>query len=392
MMRKPSAIALGLLGATALAITMSSRLVAGQDDASRTALASRATARLRALHEEADRLASQERTVLGELRKLELARQIAQEEFNQADTAVMAATTQLEALNVQVETLERTRDEERPRLAARFSEMYKLGRGGYAKRLLSVADVRSLGRTVRTLASLADRDRARVRAYEARLITLQASRTEVGAQQRTLDARRAEAAKARTTTNAAIAARAALVREIDERRDLNAQLVSELQAAQQKLDATLSAGGTAPVALPIGSFRRALPWPVTGAVRRPQDSARSQRLGVEITATEGTPVRAVHDGVVAYAGNFDGLGNLVIVDHGEQTFSLYGHLIDIAVGRGTAVTAQQTLGRVGLTTVGAPALYFEMRVNGKSVDPLAWLERRAGSPERVAELEEPEAR
>lgn len=392
-MRKPSATAIGLLGVTLLVVAIGPRLVAGQDDPSHAALTRRASARLRALHDEADRLASQERTVLGELRKLELARQIAQEEFLQADTAVMAATTQLEALNAQVETLERTRDEERPRLASRFAEMYKLGRGRYTKLLLSVTDVRGLGRTVRTLASLADRDRARVRAYEARLITLQASRTELGSQQRTLDARRADAAKARVTTDAAIAAQAALVREIDARRDLNAQLVSELQAAQQKLDATLSTGGTVPVALPIGSFRGALPWPVAGTtVRRPQGPGMAQRTGVEIAAPEGTPVRAIHDGVVAYAGSFDGLGNLVVIDHGEQTFSLYAHLLDIAVGRGASVAAQQSLGRVGLTTVGAPALYFELRVNGKSVAPPSWLERRAGAPERLAEALDREGR
>lgn len=389
MMRKPSAIAVGLLGGTLLVIAAGPRLLAGQDDPSQAALTRRANARLRALHEEADRLASQERTILGELRKLELARQIAHEEFLDADTAVIATTTQLEALNAQVETLERARDVERPRLAARFAEMYKLGRGRYAKLLLSVTDVRGLGRTVRTLASLANRDRARVRAYEARLVTLQASRTEVSAQQRTLDARRADAEKARATTDAAIAAQTALVREIDARRDLNAQLLSELEAAHQKLEATLATGGTVPVALPLGSFRGALPWPIAGTtVRRPQGPGMAQRPGLEIAAAESTPVRAIHDGVVAYAGSFDGLGNLVIVDHGEQTFSLYGHLRDMAVGRGASVTAHQIVGRVGLTTVGAPALYFELRVNGKGVDPQSWLERRASSPERSTEPEE----
>lgn len=386
MMRKPSAVAIGLLGVTLLLVVVGPRRLAGQDDPSHAALTRRADARLRVLHEEADRLASQERTILGELRQLELARQIAQEEFQQADTAVMAATTQLEALNEQVAVLERTRDEERPRLAARFAEMYKLGRGRHATLLLSVTDVRALGRTVRTLASLADRDRARVRAYEARLVTLQASRTESSAQQRTLDARRAEAAKARATTSMAIAAQAALVREIDARRDLNAQLVGELQVAQQKLEATLATGGNVPVALPIGSFRGVLPWPVAGTtVRRPQGPAMAQRPGLEIAAPEGTPVRAIHDGVVAYAGSFDGFGNLAIVDHGEQTFSLYGQLLDIAVDRGASVTAQQVLGRVGLTAVGAPALYFELRVKGASVDPQVWLERRAGGPGRFAE-------
>lgn len=381
---------LGLLALTALASTSASGALAGQNTPVPAALAQRADARLRALHEEADRLASQARTILGELRRLEIARQIAKDAFEQADAATTAAATQREALGAQVAILERARDEERPRLAARFAEMYKLGRGRYARLLLSVSDARGLGRTVRTVATLADRDRARIRAYEGRLRDLETSRAELSTHQRTLDARRAETVAARAKVDAAIASQAALVRDIDTRRDLNAQLVSELQAAQQKLDATLASGGSAPVALPIASFRGALPWPVAAdAVRRPQGPAMAQRPGLEILAPEATSVQAIHDGVVAYAGSFEGLGNLVIIDHGEQTFSLYGHLLDVAVGRGVSVTALEVLGRVGLTTMGAPALYFELRVNGKSVDPVEWLERRAGTVERSTD---PEAR
>lgn len=388
MGRQVSALVIGVSGLAGVLLMIGVELRAAQEAPSRAALTRRANARLRALHEEADRLVSQERTILGQLRKLEIARQIALEEFEQADTAVTEASTKLDALNAQVSILEHTRDEERPRLAARFAEMYKLGRGRHARLLLSVTTVRGLGRTVRTLASLADRDRARLRAYEAQLVTLQASRAEMGALQRTLDARRAEAGQARATTDAAIAAQAALVREIDARRDLNAQLVTELQAAQQKLEATFASTGTVPIALPLHSFRGALPWPVVGTtVRRPSGATLAPHPGMEIAAAEGTPVRVVHDGVVAYAGSFDGLGNLVIVDHGEQTFSLYGHLLDLAVGRGASVTAQQALGRVGLTTLGTPALYFELRVNGKSVDPPSWLERRPAPAERPAESE-----
>lgn len=376
MTRMPAAVTLAL-GLTTVGSFGQTVLMAQDAPSLVAALTRRADARLRALHEEADRLASQERTILGELRKLELTRQIAEEEFQLADTAVTEAATQLEALSAQVAILERTRDEERPRLAARFAEMYKLGRGRYARLLLSVTDARRLGRTARTVAALADRDRARVQAYEARLATLQASRAEVGTRRRSLDARRAEAAAARGTANAAIAARTALVNEIDASRDLNAELISELQAAQRRLDATLSSTGTVPVALPIGSFRGALPWPVAGAItRKSPGSWLAQRPGIEMPAQEGAPVQAVYEGVVAYAGSFEGLGNLVIVDHGEQAFSLYGHLLDLAVGRGVQVTSQQALGRVGLTTHGSPALYFELRVNGKSVDPAAWLERR----------------
>ena len=78
---------------------------------------------------------------------------------------------------------------------------------------------------------------------------------------------------------------------------------------------------------------------------------------------------------MAYAGSFEGLGNLVIVDHGSQTFTLYGYLMEMTVGQGAHVQERQAVGRVGVSPTGDPLLYFELRVNGRPVDPLLWLER-----------------
>ena len=81
---------------------------------------------------------------------------------------------------------------------------------------------------------------------------------------------------------------------------------------------------------------------------------------------------------MAYAGSFDGLGNLVILDHGAQTFSLYGDLLEMAVGRGVHVDRGQMVGRVGSPLTGSPALYFELRIEGRPVDPLQWLGSNGG--------------
>ncbi len=345
------------------------------------ALTRRAAARLRALRDEADELARRERGILGELRQLEVARQIANEEVRQADAAVLEAAAQTETIDSQVQGLERQRDGDRPKLASRLVEMYKLGRGRYLRLLLSASDVGRLGQASRTVAALADRDEDRIRTYERRLTELATARRAVDVLRQDLTVKRAAAARAQAAAARAIAEQNALVREIDRRRDLNAQLASELQAAQQKLETTLTDVGAANAmpALPIGPFRGALPWPVTGLVQRratgPTAPATARRPGVEIQATEGTSVQAVHDGVVAYAGSFEGLGNLVIIDHGGQTFTLYGHLLEITVGQGVHLNERQPVGRVGASPTGSPTLYFELRVGGRPVDPLQWLER-----------------
>jgi septal ring factor EnvC (AmiA/AmiB activator) len=98
--------------------------------------------------------------------------------------------------------------------------------------------------------------------------------------------------------------------------------------------------------------------------------------GIEIAAAEGTPSLAIHGGTVAFAGAFAGCGNLVILDHGAQAFSLYGNLLDIAVARGARLERGQPVGSVGFSLTGPAGLYFELRVDGRAVDPLQWLKKR----------------
>jgi septal ring factor EnvC (AmiA/AmiB activator) len=100
------------------------------------------------------------------------------------------------------------------------------------------------------------------------------------------------------------------------------------------------------------------------------------RNGILVTAAFGTPVRVIHEGTVAFADSFTGFGNLVIVDHGNLGFTMYGHLSAIEAPVGRRVVRGQVVGSVGSTIDGTPALYFELRIDGKPVDPLQWLKKR----------------
>jgi septal ring factor EnvC (AmiA/AmiB activator) len=95
-----------------------------------------------------------------------------------------------------------------------------------------------------------------------------------------------------------------------------------------------------------------------------------------LAAAEGQPIRCVHEGTVAFAGPFTGYGNLVIVDHGDRSYSLYGHMASVDVATGQRVEVQSPLGTTGRNPAGTPALYFELRIDGAAVDPLQWLKRQ----------------
>jgi septal ring factor EnvC (AmiA/AmiB activator) len=94
-----------------------------------------------------------------------------------------------------------------------------------------------------------------------------------------------------------------------------------------------------------------------------------------VAGREGAEISAVHEGTVAYAAPFTGFGTLVIVDHGQSAFTLYGYLAEAVVSAGTNVSRGTVLGTLGQSPSGGAALYFEVRIDGRPVDPLQWLKR-----------------
>ena len=135
-----------------------------------------------------------------------------------------------------------------------------------------------------------------------------------------------------------------------------------------------------PAVEPEGGFRgltRGLPYPVRGQVQGKFGAARPDGgiwRGIVLRANAGTTVRAVAPGRVVFANWMSGFGNLLIIDHGRDYLSVYAYnqstlkQVGDIVGRGEAVA------RVGATGGQVePGLYFELRHQGKPINPQVWL-------------------
>jgi septal ring factor EnvC (AmiA/AmiB activator) len=344
----------------------------------------RAADRLRALNSEAAALASREKSLLADLRRLEIDRQVKSEELARIEREVGTTEDLMAAARARATALRSSADTQRPDIEARLVRLYKLGNAGYWRLLLDVDDARSIGRAYRTAAALTQIDTQRVRDHSGTLEALASEQAALEAQARKLSALRDQAAAARTASDKAVAAQSALVTSIEQRRDLAARMAGELEGAQQKLQVAVTpAGGPGATTLPIAPFKGSLPWPADGIVlarfgrqRSPLNGAELVRNGIEISLGQGHTVVAVHDGVVSYAAPFTGYGMLVIVDHGGGAHTLYGHLSAVSVNKGDRVQARTPVGSSGRNPAGNPALYFELRVDGKPVDPLQWLKKQ----------------
>jgi septal ring factor EnvC (AmiA/AmiB activator) len=343
----------------------------------------RAAKRISALQAEVDRLAAQARTVFGDLRKLELEREIAIAEVSRAETDLGRVTAAHAQATARLQALEATRIAQTPGVSERLVEISKRGRGGYVQLLLASDDIRAFGRLSRGVAAVAELDRVRVETHRRTVAAERTALATVDKERAALVQSQTEARRTRAALDSAVAARNRLIDSLDQQRDLAAQYVSELQAAQLQIERRLAtADAASAAALPIGPFRGDLPWPVPGTVSARFGRSNSGRFGtaivrngIEVATPEGTNARVVHEGRVAYAAPFSGFGVLVIVDHGGSAFSLYGHLSEASVAEGAVLKAGDAVGRVGLAPAGEAALYFEVRIDGRPVDPLQWLRR-----------------
>ena len=341
--------------------------------------------RLKALRQEAERLATQAKTLLGEVRKLEVERDIRATEAREAERSLAAAKEELNNTTERLALLEDQRQRGLPDLKQQLVETYKRGRSGYLRLLLSAGDLRGFARATRAMTALTFRQERVLSDYHQTVDALRGERAVLQTKMAELKTRDTAARRARQLADKAVAGRAALIQQIDSRRDLTAQYVGELQVARERLDQQITGlAGERPAlaAVPLAPFRGGLEWPVMGelASRFGQPTGRQGgplvRSGMEIAAPEGTAVRAVHGGTVGYAEGYTGLGTLVILDHGGNNYSLYGYLLSLSVQRGEVVEAGAEVGRVGPSPAGPSQLYFELRIDGRSVDPVQWLKPR----------------
>ncbi|MFO7660360.1 MAG: peptidoglycan DD-metalloendopeptidase family protein [Candidatus Cloacimonadaceae bacterium] len=124
-----------------------------------------------------------------------------------------------------------------------------------------------------------------------------------------------------------------------------------------------------------------IPWPVRGQIIR--DFGEEYRgnntsvisNGIDIAVAENTNVAVVDDGEVVFAERYGGQGKLIIIDHKNGFFSVYAYNNELLVSRGASVKKGQTIAKSGKTgSASQPSLHFELRKDGRAVNPLSYLE------------------
>ena len=155
--------------------------------------------------------------------------------------------------------------------------------------------------------------------------------------------------------------------EIDALQAASARIAAQIRAAQAR-----NSPSAGPTQTPSNA---GLIWPVQGPVTSPF-GWRWGRMheGIDIGVGYGTPIHAAAGGVVIYCGWEEGYGNFVVIDHGGNLATAYGHQSSIAVVCGQQVAQGQVIGYSGCTGhCTGPHVHFEVRIDGNPVDPMGYL-------------------
>jgi septal ring factor EnvC (AmiA/AmiB activator) len=340
--------------------------------------------RIEALQRSMRRDTDRRDTLSGQLRDAEENVRGARSKLGDVRKRLAESDAALERLSKERAEGEAALRKQRDVLAAELRSAYVGGRQEQFKLLLSQEDPAALGRMlvyysyfgraraskiaeIQGIVAKIDEDTRAEAVERERLAALEAeSRQQLSA----VDAARDERSRALKAVNAQIRNRNDSIAKLKREAASLEKLIADLRRAMSDLPPT---GGQA-----FEKVRGRLSWPVAGKIVARFGQSRGGGLkwnGVMVEAARGAPVKALYDGRIAYADWLQGLGLLVIVDHGGY-MSLYAHNEQIYKSVGDRVTAGEAIATVGDSGGrSTPALYLEIRRGAKAIDPIPWFRR-----------------
>lgn len=354
---------------------------------------------------EAERLGERERSVLGELREVERELGVTRQLLETLEQEIAVQARQIAVLTRELARAQDRLVVQRQILARRLRSIYKLGRFGTLEILLrsdSFAD--ALGR-YKYLRLIAEQDARLLGSIERLEASTRADRVALDRARAELDRRRSQRLAQARSLEAAESERRAMLERVKGERSEQLRAADQLEAETRKIQQLLASlerrraereaarrraaeAEGEPAAAPRASTLTAdlgnLDWPVDGEIvarfgRAVHPVYRTEVVnnGIDIAAPRGTAVRAVGAGEVVYADWNGGYGLMLILDHDGGHYSIYAHLERAAARVGQRVAKGAILGTVGESgSLTGPRLHFEIRQEGRAVDPIQWLRDR----------------
>jgi murein DD-endopeptidase MepM/ murein hydrolase activator NlpD len=265
-------------------------------------------------------------------------------------------------------------------LGTRLKEIYKRGKVSYLEVLLEATSFRDFLVRYHLLEKIAEQDMELVEAIEAERQAIADKQAKLEADRERLVALEKEHQDKLSVLEEQKSEKKKIMVALETEKAAIEKGLAELEQASRAIAAKIRAaqsGSSGYKGTPSGRFIMPVSGPITsqyGMRRHPVLGTNRMHTGIDIGASQGTPIKAGDAGVVIHAGWLGAYGNAVVIDHGGGLSTLYGHMSSIGVSEGQQVSTGQVIGKVGSTGWSTgPHLHFEVRVNGEHTSPWSYL-------------------
>lgn len=328
-------------------------------------------------------LGKQESSLLKKLSYLENKLKLKERELKIYQWNAQVSKKKLDKMNQNINKTQEELSKHKAILGSRLRTIYKEGKNFPIKVMFSAEDVNDLLKRIKYMEMVLEYDSRIFLGYQNSLAKLEAQKQESLEEQKKILALKKNAKLKQDDLLKEKKGKSNFLKKIKSQKALTLQARKELIRSSKtindiigKLEEKRILGKGLDFADKAGRLKLPVKGKIINKFGRKRDKKFNSYIvynGINIKAPKGTIIRSIFAGKVLYTGSLEGYGNLVIVGHGSQYHSLYGHLDKIHVRVGSLVDAGDVLGNSGDTgSLHGETLYLEIRYKGKPVDPAKW--------------------
>ena len=327
--------------------------------------------------EKEKRARGKESSILGTLHLLEVELYQKEKELKRMETQLDQTQERLQQTKHQTVGLSKAMDSTKEEFLSRLIALYKMGRVPVEGLLLTSDSYPDLLRLDKYLRVIIDYDARLVETYRYQVLLKERYQEELMQDQIQWQRNISEIEEKKKEITKVSEEKRALLKSIQNQKVVYQKVLSELEERAKELQSLVAKLEREKSLLAYGkSKHETLKGKLTPPVRGKVISLFKEKgqNGIEIKAPMGAEIRAILSGKVLYADWFKGFGNIMIIDHGDQTITVSGYCSALLKKPGDGVLQGEAIALIGSAgSLKGPCLYFEIRRHGKPQDPMEWL-------------------
>jgi septal ring factor EnvC (AmiA/AmiB activator) len=327
--------------------------------------------------EKEKRARGKESSILGTLHLLEVELYQKEKELKRMETQLDQTQERLQQTKHQTVGLSKAMDSTKEELLSRLIALYKMGRVPVEGLLLTSDSYPDLLRLDKYLRVIIDYDARLVETYRYQVLLKERYQEELMQDQIQWQRNISEIEEKKKEITKVSEEKRALLKSIQNQKVVYQKVLSELEERAKELQSLVAKLEREKSLLAYGkSKHETLKGKLTPPVQGKVISLFKEKgqNGIEIKAPMGAEIRAILSGKVLYADWFKGFGNIMIIDHGDQTITVSGYCSALLKKPGDGVLQGEAIAMIGSAgSLKGPCLYFEIRRHGKPQDPMEWL-------------------